>query len=392
MSSTKRQLLKAAWFTPRQNGRWGLPILIEDDPGTAKSSILADDSRRAGLNPIVLIASLRPPEDFLGFPMVGKDADYFSYKPPKWVADCMETPRSMVFFDEFTAGQSARVFAALLRIILEGVVGEVELPKETRFVAACNPPDQSPGGQDLPLPLANRFGHLRWDGVVTPDSWGEWMLTGSREKVEAEMSAEDEEKRVLASWDEAYSLSSGVWAGAVRKLPSLLRNLPDVNDPSASKAWPSPRSNEFACRAMASAKVHGLSEAARDEFISAFIGVPAAAELLTYMRHLDLPDPDDVLDGKVKFKHDGRRLDRTVAILNSCVARVAPKDAPKRQARAEKLWEICEAVVKQAEDLVVPLVEPMYKARLIQYGCGKAVLRQLAPALTEAGVMGNLGG
>ena len=33
-----RKILKACWFTPGFDGRWGLPLLLVGDPGTGKTS------------------------------------------------------------------------------------------------------------------------------------------------------------------------------------------------------------------------------------------------------------------------------------------------------------------------------------------------------------------
>src|SRR5205823_11964182 len=54
------------------------------------------------------------------------------------------------------------VQAAMLRIVLERVVGDLELPPGVRVVAAANPPEQAADGWDLAPPLANRLVHLDW--------------------------------------------------------------------------------------------------------------------------------------------------------------------------------------------------------------------------------------
>jgi len=47
-------------------------------------------------------------------------------------------------------------------VVLERVVGDLELPPEVAVVAAANPPEQAADGWDLSPPLANRFCHLDW--------------------------------------------------------------------------------------------------------------------------------------------------------------------------------------------------------------------------------------
>ncbi len=386
--SSIRNIMKAALYTPRSNGRWGLPILFESDPGVGKSSTTEENARSWDLKPITIIASLRPPEDFLGFPMVAEEGEFFSYKPPRWVKEATDAKRALVFFDEMTAGMSGRVFAAMLRIILEGVVGEAVLPKGVRFVGACNPPEQSPGGQDLPMPLANRFGHFKYE-TPTVQEWTAWLMEADLQQggtTDVEFNAEDEEKRVMAAWTEAFAWASGVWAGAVNANTEVLHKPPSVNSKDASHGWPSPRSNEFACRALASSRVHGLSDVEQDEFVAGFIGPAAAGQIMHFMRNQDLPAAVDVLDGKVKFKHDKRRYDRTIAVVQSCVKLVTPADAPRRKERAGNLWKLLEDVAKDAGDLVVPTITPLYKAKLTSVAEAKPVLRKLAPVLAAAGV------
>jgi hypothetical protein len=175
-------------------------------------------------------------------------------------------------------------------------------------------------------------------------------------------SAESVEKRVLADWGPAWARARGVVAGFTRAAPAALHKQPAAGSPDASKAWPSHRSWEFACRALASAQVHGLSEADGDMFCAAFVGSGVTGELIEYRSKADLPDPIDVLDGRVKFKPDFKRLDRTYAVLGSCSSIVmsdvqsaggavkAKKDA-KAMKRFGALLDLLGATAEGAVDL-----------------------------------------
>ena len=68
----------------------------------------------------------------------------------------------LLFLDELSTAPPA-VQAALLRVVLERIVGDLTLPTDVAVVAAANPPEQAADGWDLSAPLANRLCHLNWD-------------------------------------------------------------------------------------------------------------------------------------------------------------------------------------------------------------------------------------
>jgi hypothetical protein len=63
-----------------------------------------------------------------------------------------------------------------------------------------------------------------------------------------------------------------------------------------------------------------MAEADGDMFAAAFVGSGAIGELVEYRAKADLPDPSDLLDGKITFAPDFKRLDRTFAVLGSCTS------------------------------------------------------------------------
>jgi hypothetical protein len=249
-----------------------------------------------------------------------------------------------------------------------------------------NSTEDAAGGWDLAPPLANRFGHFKWDG---PDAseWSDWALGGANgQEVGEGFNAEAEEKRVMAAWPSPWAKARGVVAGFIQKRPELLHQMPKSGDPKASKAWPSHRTWEYAMRAIAGAEIHDLPEIERDELISAFIGSGAAGELITYITEADLPDPAELLDGQVSFEHEPKRLDRTAAVLASCAALVTSAKAVKQADRAAALWKICQPIVKDAADIVVPTGRALVKAKLSKSPEARPVLLKLQPILAAAGV------
>jgi len=384
-----RRVLKCVWFTPGVRGRWGLPVMFEGPPGSAKTAQGEGAAAALNLHCETVIASLREPADFLGLPIPqANKAGHMrvNYAPPAWAVRLTDAGRGVGFFDELNTAPPA-VQAALLRCVLDGWVGDLLLPHTVRFVAAQNATHEAAGGWDLAPPLANRFGHFKWE-VPDAASWADWMLGSDHTQGEPEskFDPEAEEARVLKVWAEPFAKARGLVTAFVRAKSDLLHKQPAAGDPQASKAWPSPRTWEMATRALAGAQVHDLSPVDREELMTAFVGTAAAAELMSFVTNSDLPDPADVLDGKVKFVHDTRRLDRSVAVLSSCAAMVSPPNAAKREPRAEKLWEIVGEVVKDSADIGVQAARVLVKAKLSSLVAARPALVKLQPVLAAAGI------
>jgi len=381
------KFLKAVWFTPGVKHRWGLPMLFEGKPGTAKTSMVEQAAVACGLHCEVLIGSLREPSDFLGLPIPEKAGDRTrtAYASPTWVDRVTKAGRAVVPFDEINTAPPATQ-AALLRVVLEGFVGDDKVPDTVRFVAMMNATEDAAGGWDLAPPLANRFGHFKWD-VPDSETWGDWLLAGANGHSSSEaFDPKAEEERVLKAWPTPWAKSRGLVAGFIRKRPELLFKMPNAGDPAASKAWPSPRTWEYAARAIAGSEVHELDEVNADALLAAFVGASAASEFTFYRKEADLPDPADLLDGKVTFKHEPKRLDRTVAVFSACAALVTSPKAEKQADRCAALWKMCAEVMKDAADVVVPAARALVRAKLSRVSEAKPVLVKLQPILAAAGI------
>lgn len=352
-------IIRAAILTPGIAGVWGLPLRLVGAPGTAKSAIIKEVCESAGFTVITVLASLRDPTDFLGLPIPRPDGTVV-YAPPAWAVEAAKAQHAVVFFDEINTAPPS-VTAALLRVSLDRVVGDFVLPPTVRIMAAMNAVEDAAGGYDLPAPLANRFGALAdWQGPRT-DEWCSWLLrhgqAEGKQKPNAS-SAEEEEKRVLAAWPEAFARAAGIVTGFIRRNPGILHAKPASGSPEASCAWPSRRTWEMATLAMAASEIHHLSEEDTDRYVGAFVGAPAMRQLRTWLVNLDLPDPAHLLDGKVSFAHDPERLDRTMVVCSSCAALVAPTNAEKRDDRAKTLWALIRKHMDFA-DVVYPAVETL---------------------------------
>lgn len=393
------RLFRAVWFTPGLNGRWGLPVIVDGKPGSAKTSRIGQAAKECGLHMVTVIASLREPADFLGLPIpegmpiapanskaaLAHDVEEalvprVRYAPPAWAVEVAEAKRGIVFLDEINTAPPA-VQAALLRPPLDGTVGDLVLPPTVRFVAAKNAVEDA-GGYDMSMPLANRFGHLSWD-TPSVEGWAEYMMSGD-DGLPSGMSAEQLEKNVLSRWPEPYAKAKATVIGFLRANRSLMLKSPEASSEAASRAFPSPRTWEMATRVIAGSEIHGLSMAETDELVTAFIGRAASKELAVYSKELDLPDPADILDGKTKFEMDDR-LDRTHVVIGSCAALICPTDAAKRIPRTVAMWNLLTEVIKDSSDLAVPACRALIKANLATGN--KQVLEAASPTLVALAPM-----
>src|SRR5579864_8642830 len=137
-----------------------VPVLLWGGPGTGKSSAVRDLACAMNWPCEVVIASIREPSDFAGLPVVTNG--HVRFAPPHWATRLAAAGQGILFLDEISTAPPA-VQAALLRVVLERVVGDLELPTDVAVVAAANPPEQASDGWDLTAPLANRFCHIDWN-------------------------------------------------------------------------------------------------------------------------------------------------------------------------------------------------------------------------------------
>src|SRR5205085_2231811 len=150
-----------------------VPVLLWGAPGTGKTSAVRALAASKGWACETVIASIREPSDFAGLPIVVDGGVRFA--PPTWARRLADGGPAVLFLDEISTAPPA-VQAALLRVVLERVVGDLELPPDVAVVAAANPPEQAADGWDLSAPLANRFCHLDW--TVEPAAFAQGLAGG----------------------------------------------------------------------------------------------------------------------------------------------------------------------------------------------------------------------
>ncbi len=390
----KKDLIKAALFTPYSRDRWGLPVLAWSEPGAAKTAVIEEVCEEWEI-PCITLSPGEQGEGAFGVVPVPVTIDgitVLTHPAPEWAIPFLGNAAGCVFVDETNTAPPA-LQPALLGLFLARRIGGAKLGPRVRVLAAANPPEVAATGYDLSPPAANRMGHIDW-APPSVEEHAEYMMRGSTAhsgKGVDTRDADQEEKRVLVHWPEAWARAVGLETAFLRRKSHLKNKCPKAGDPQSGKAWPSDRSWENATRALASAEVHGLSDNQRAEFVAAFIGAGPALEWETFRRDADLPDPADLLDGRTRFTHASTRLDRTFAVLSACTALVTPKEAKKRDDRALALWEIMAEVIadKGATDVCVPAAQAMIRAQLFgpKYKSSAKPMATLAPLLRSAGLV-----
>jgi len=103
----------------------GVPVLLWGSPGTGKTSAVVALGEGLGWPVETVTGSIREPSDFAGLPVVIDGSVRLS--PPGWATRLCEAGEGLLFLDELTTAPPA-VQAAMLRVVLERVVGDTRLP------------------------------------------------------------------------------------------------------------------------------------------------------------------------------------------------------------------------------------------------------------------------
>ncbi|MFE2879970.1 AAA family ATPase [Streptomyces roseus] len=312
------------------------PVLLWGEPGIGKSAGMQQLATALGVELETVIASVHEPSDFAGLPIVGDDpaTTGVPMAPPDWAVRLARTGHGLLFFDELSSAPPA-VQAALLRVVLERRIGSLVLPESVRIVAAANPPSSAADGWHLSPPLANRFVHLDWTHdprTVARGLAGTWP--------ESAIPAVDP-----ARASGAVARARGVVSGFLTARPGLAHHMPNEAE-GRGRAWPSPRTWEMALRLLATGYASGAGREALAAALTGAVGDAAGIELLSYVEHLDLPDPDRVLADPDAFALP-ERGDRQLAFLIAVVAAVQGELTRPR-------WEAGWAVLAKAVDAGVP--------------------------------------
>lgn len=321
-----------------------VPVLLWGAPGTGKTSAIRAMADAMGWPCEVVIASIREPSDFAGLPVVLDGEVRFA--PPGWAKKLAAQGHGLLFLDELSTAPPA-VQAALLRVVLERVVGDLALPDEVVVVAAANPPEQAADGWDLSAPLANRFCHLDW--IVDPRAFAEGIAGGFPAPTAPDLPA---------GWT-AQLATSRALVGAFATVRAGLVCAPPLDAAQAGRGWPSPRTWEMAAHLLAAARAARVADDVTSALVRGSVGDAAGIEFLAWSAELDLPDPEAVLADPSSFVLP-ERGDRAYAALSAVAAAVAGNPTTPRWLAG---WQVLGRAGERAPDVAAVAARVLARCR-----------------------------
>ena len=351
----------------RAAGQADVPVLLWGSPGTGKSGLIASLGRLDDLHTATVIGSLREPADLAGLPVVQADGSV-TLAPPRWARDLIDAGGGYLFLDELSTATPA-VQAAMLRVAMEKVVGDVVLPPTTRIIAAANPADVAAGGWELEPPTANRFLHLFHRPDL--DTFADGLIVGFDAAT-----ARRDRTQLRSSNDANLARAAAQVLGFLRTRPNRFDDCP--SEPGrGGGAWPSPRTWHHLQRMLA--VLPDNADEARRAAAIGLVGEAAGLEFLTWVRHSDLPDPALVLDGLVPFDPDVRDDQLHATLIGVAGVAVSRGNADDWN----QAWEILRQV---RVDIAAVAARTLFSARPADAAIPEAIL-DFEPVLSRAGLL-----
>jgi hypothetical protein len=372
----------------------------------AKTSMIRELAVILGVPAECVISSLRDPTDFAGLPMPGPDGTQL--EPPSWAKrlhalgaatngavqiSTMLDPhwiKGLLFLDE--VGDCAPATqAALARVVLEGVVGDLALPPGIRVVAAANPPEEAASGWDHNPAFANRWAYMVSHKVDRdPMMLVRWLRT--RESAVARVPHVDPVR-----WNAEFKLTQELLAQFIERRPAAAEEDPKDYRGRYPKAFATWRTWESAARLHATCRAVDREELLLD-MISGCVGEPLAIQYGAFVREVDLPNPRDLLLDPSLWTPDKKRPDRDFAVMLSVVAvateAISGPDVEVPMAVRDRwmaAWRVIERALAAGggKELVAVAVKGLGERRpkngLLDPAIRK-IIAQLTPVLHNAGV------
>jgi len=343
------------------------PAIVWGLPGIGKTAFISQVAEAMGAEIQVVIASQYEPADIGGQPYVvgGEGNPRLEHLPASWARDLMEASRqgrpAILFLDELDKAPVASQNAAL-RLINEREIGGHPLGENVRVLAAANPPEL--GGWDLSAPMANRLMHIDFEADTELTVQGlasGWRNIGRSPRSVGGGTPEQFAERLR----EANNQWRSVVSTYLQRNPGELHAMPkDVSQ--QGRAWPSPRAWENAIRVLSVLEARGLTgsrgeSAVARRAVEGMVGQQHAAPFFSFVRSVDLPDPESVLRNPKGFEIP-QEPDQLLVSLNAVVNSVIQRPS---QQRVDAFWQVLARVEEKGRtEWAFPALSQM--ARFVQ--------------------------
>jgi len=244
------------------------PIFLWGPPGIGKSEVVSEITEELGGLMIDLRMAQMEPTDIRGIPYFNKDNGKMDWAPPVDLPDmelASKYPIIVLFLDEMNSAPPA-VQAAGYQLVLNRRVGKYVLPDNVVIVAAGNRDSDKGVTYRMPMPLANRFIHLEMRADFT--SWQNWAV------------------------------NKGIHKDVVGYLSFAKQDLYDFDSKSSSRAFPTPRSWCFVSDLL---QDEDMDSDTQFNLVAGAVGEGLAVKFTAHRKVAGkMPDPADILSGKVK--------------------------------------------------------------------------------------------
>ena len=274
------------------------PIFLWGPPGIGKSDIIKQLGDELDAHVIDVRLSLWEPTDIKGIPYFDSNDGTMRWAPPSELPSkdfAINHKQIILFLDEMNSAAPA-VQAAAYQLILNRRVGTYELPDNVSIVAAGNRETDKGVTYRMPAPLANRFVHLEMK--VDWDDWFEWAINNT------------------------------VHADVIGYLTFAKKDLYDFDPKSSSRAFATPRSWSFVSELLVD---DDTDTDTLTDLTCGAVGEGLAVKFMAYRKIASkLPNPQDILNGKVK-KTDNKEISAMYSLTISLCYEL--KDACDKKAK-----------------------------------------------------------
>jgi hypothetical protein len=253
------------------------PMMVWGPPGIGKSETFEGirqtyeaDGLRAKL--IDCRLSLWEPTDLKGYPYYDKNANKMRFSAPDELPDeemAKDYDIIILFLDELNGAAPATQSAAY-QLILNRAIGSYKLPDNVVIAAAGNRESDKGVTYRMPKPLANRF--LHYEVRVDYEDWFDWAI------------------------------KHNIHPDVVGYVTTFKEDLYNFDAGSSERSFATPRSWTFVSDTIRD--VTGFDENEVTDMVAAGIGEGIALKFKAHRAIASqLPNPTDILNGKVKELH-----------------------------------------------------------------------------------------